>query len=542
MMKRKLMALISTLLVAALMFTALPGCKQSGKEGPGDSKSGQATGGEDKKGSDPYAKYAPAADKKYKISWAVSSANPIEKDSELVKYWNDKFNIELDIWEIDGKKYNELLGLKFASGEIPDKFQIIGMENFVKYEEQDILAEIPEEVLKKHAPDLYTNAEKDIPGIFKAGKIDGKLYGLPLTNANGMFRVPIVMRGDWLENLGIKKLPETLEEFESILYKFAKEDPDKNGQKDTYGLSKTALNAIYGAFGYMPEFWSDKGGKLVCGAVQPETKEALKLISKWYKDGVLDPEFITGENQGGYWAISHAFVNGRIGTSALGSYYHWKPASFKGDEEIGTYVELKKVNPKAAQALAYITPPKGPNGKSGMPQDNAIAASVIAFGKQLEKEPDKLGKILEIYNYTCGSSEENLITAVYGIKGKQWEKTDDGGIKRLTDKSPEVLGGNTLMFATVPPSIYFALYPGRIDFGKEKKLETGGIKNKLTGALPSASKYNTELNKIRDESIISIITGDKPIEYFDEFVEKWRKAGGEQLEKEANEWYAKQEK
>ena len=40
------------------------------------------------------------------------------------------------------------------------------------------------------------------------------------------------------------------------------------------------------------------------------------------------------------------------------------------------------------------------------------------------------------------------------------------------------------------------------------------------------------------ETYIAIITGDKPISYFDEFVDKWRKAGGDTLEKEANEWYA----
>ena len=47
----------------------------------------------------------------------------------------------------------------------------------------------------------------------------------------------------------------------------------------------------------------------------PHNKEALALVKQLYDDGVLDPEFITGENQGGYWAISHSFVNGRIGVT-----------------------------------------------------------------------------------------------------------------------------------------------------------------------------------------------------------------------------------
>ncbi|MNW18704.1 hypothetical protein D3C71_2183690 [compost metagenome] len=50
-------------------------------------------------------------------------------------------------------------------------------------------------------------------------------------------------------------------------------------------------------------------------AIQPEMKEGLKLLAKWYKDGVIDPEFVTGENKGGYWATSHAFINNRVGVT-----------------------------------------------------------------------------------------------------------------------------------------------------------------------------------------------------------------------------------
>lgn len=60
---------------------------------------------------------------------------------------------------------------------------------------------------------------------------------------------------------------------------------------------------VYGAFGFLPDRWTEKDGKLVYGAVQPEIKEALTLLNKRYKDGVIDPEFITGENNGGYWAL-----------------------------------------------------------------------------------------------------------------------------------------------------------------------------------------------------------------------------------------------
>ena len=64
--------------------------------------------------------------------------------------------------------------------------------------------------------------------------------------------------------------------------------------------------------------------------------------------------------------------------------------------------------------------------------------------------------------------------------------------------------------------------------------------NAVFGALPSQTKYKTELDKILNEGFISMITGDKPMTYFDEMVEKWKKAGGDQLTMEANELYVKQ--
>ena len=56
--------------------------------------------------------------------------------------------------------------------------------------------------------------------------------------------------------------------------------------------------------------------------------------------------------------------------------------------------------------------------------------------------------------------------------------------------------------------------------------------------LASEGKYTAELDKLRDQMIIKIITGAEPIGYFHEFVAKWNKAGGEVITKEANDWYA----
>lgn len=480
--------------------------------------------------------------KKYTISWVAGQSTPVVENAKMVNYWNEKLNIQLDVWNVESKDYNELMNLKFASGEIPDRMLAKGFTSLQKYVDQDLLAEIPLDMLKKYAPNVYEKTEKEFPNAFDYAKINGKIYGIPQLSLYDRFRSPIVWRGDWLENVGITKSPETLEEFESALYKMRNEDPDKNNQKDTYGISQSGLTSIYGAFGYLPDRWSERDGKLVYGAIQPEMKDALQLLNKWYKDEVIDPEFLTGENNGGYWALSHAFINGRIALSSQGMYYHWKPLLFEGDSASHDYVELKKVNAAAADALVYGMPPKGPNGKMGAPQGSMLNGSFVVFGKQLEKDSDKLAKVLQIIDEISASTYENYVTAMYGIEGEDWNFTDDKKIPVLkegvTSQDLEAMGANNVIESLELPEFSAIRNQINVHWASDKGFEKGGIRNQLLTALPAQSKYEAELKKLQEQVYMSIITGDKPLSEFDEFVMKWRSNGGEQIEKEANEWFS----
>jgi putative aldouronate transport system substrate-binding protein len=79
-------------------------------------------------------------------------------------------------------------------------------------------------------------------------------------------------------------------------------------------------------------------------------------------------------------------------------------------------------------------------------------------------------------------------------------------------------------------------------WASENGFEIGGLTNKLLTVLPSQQKYIGELNAMQERTYVSIITGDKPIAAFDEFVRAWRAGGGDQLEKEANDWWLEMKK
>ena len=97
------------------------------------------------------------------------------------------------------------------------------------------------------------------------------------------------------------------------------------------------MNAIFGAYGAIPMkefrgtgtqnlFYTMKDGKVEFACVQPEMKEALAKLREWYKEGLIDPEFITGENKSGYWAVSQDFDNSKVGVTGMSMANHWEAA------------------------------------------------------------------------------------------------------------------------------------------------------------------------------------------------------------------------
>ena len=485
----------------------------------------------------------PEEGKRYTITWAADITDP--EATEMAQYYEEKLNIDLELWAVPNA---EALNLRLAAGEIPDRFSIDGFSAFNKYCKQGLLAEIPAESLEKYAPTLstiYKENYPNTPGALEYAKMDGKIMALPDLNYDTKFRTAIAYRGDWMQNLGVEKTPETLADFEKLMYQFTNEDPDKNGEKDTYGISQSGMNIVYGAYGFqvggfanVEDTWIKDGDKLVYGPVTPDAKEALATLRKWYADGVLDPEFITGENTGGYWPISHSFINGRIGCTARGAFYHYRPA-FEGVEQGGpVYLEFKKINPEAADAMKMGVPPVGTTGKRGIFKWNMLIMG-IGIGKQVEEEPGKLEKMLEFMDYIV-QDLDHFKTAHYGIEGKDWKADNEYGLpEKIDDVDWKDIGAGGTFFSVIPPRYKEALkYPAYNDWTYNNEFDKYGINNELMTSLPSEQRYTVELKKIQEEAYLSIITGKQPLDYFDEFVKNWYASGGEQQTKEANEWYS----
>lgn len=162
------------------------------------------------------------------------------------------------------------------------------------------------------------NIEKDIPqdawdGVTKVGsKGEDVIWGFPIRNEFGKPNLRgLYYRKDWLDKLKLE-VPKTTDDLTKVMKAFTENDPDGNGQKDTFGLgtSKGFTHAnwwmqLFGVDTYREELVGDK---LVPYAHTEKAKYAYKTISNWVKSGYVNMEGFTDGK-----ANENKIVNGKIG-------------------------------------------------------------------------------------------------------------------------------------------------------------------------------------------------------------------------------------
>lgn len=268
--KRTVVALLLTLVMLASLFA---GCaSQSGKEQPTTTAQG-TTAAVTEKPAEPV-----------QVEWlAYQTLAEPDTNSAIVKAFEAKYNAKFSFWFVDNEKYDDALNVKLASGDMPDFMRVSGTDRIEKLVKQGVLGEVTEETIRSKAPNYAALVDKfDTDKVmFNSTKFEGKNYGIRRFNVDGTYPQIMVWRKDWLKNVGIEKVPETLQEFEDAMYKFRNNDPDKNGKKDTYGISNNGMLSVAGAFGNTPIgnfrgnpvpwlYFMMKGDNIVYTATQPE--------------------------------------------------------------------------------------------------------------------------------------------------------------------------------------------------------------------------------------------------------------------------------
>lgn len=494
------------------------------------------------------------------ITWAVQASAVqqfIDGDTYDDNVWSrlikDKLNIDVEVAfsaDTSTDAYNNKMNILLASGEFPDIIRFSNRTFFKQAIDAGYIQPL-DEVFEKYATDAVKQYRIDYADAFEGATVDGKLYAFPYMNDN-FHQAPFLwIRQDWLDNLNAVA-PTTVEEMVELARRFTFEDPDQNGENDTYGfgLAGAVVQSNYGTllglagaygvpgYGNSGVFFRGEDGKITFAYLQPGMKEALALVRDMYAEGLIDPEF-TAEDV--------ASMESDVATGRIGMMYHmnwgtWHPFNYSyqqtgvitkpypiptkegydpklgiNSNQVGDLFMISSAckNPEAAIKIlnlyeqVAISSPNPEDFKTywaneqyrlcpmyiGIPTENfaPILHKALAAGSS----EGLTGTVLEYYNYVVGFEDGTLAkdTNAYGTWGQ----------------------------------MYIDGYGGSMKIALDYKDKGWLYTNIMANEMPEIWVQNSSvLGDLVDTAFVDIITGVKPIESFDTFVEEWLAAGGQQ--------------
>jgi putative aldouronate transport system substrate-binding protein len=454
-------------------------------------------------------------------------------------------------WVADGSMYDEKLGLSVNSGQVPDMFRVTPGQMKL-YHEAGLLADLTE-VFESEATDKTRDVLGQNPVALKAGTIDGKLFGIPLTDAPVANASLLWIRQDWMDKLGIDA-PTSMADVLEISRRFTEEDPNGNGVNDTIGLcvTKGLWGAIANLQGFMngyhayPGIWYEKDGSLVYGTVQPEMRDALLALQQMYAAGQIDQEFgVKDINQ-----VSETIAQSRCGMQFGVWWNPYHPLNLSQQNEpyaFWTAFPIPSINEQTA--LSQYSPNIGAFlvVRNGYEHPEALIRLVNFWTENILNSEDDdirrtfLGDIeapdVVLYKYTNVVLWEPNATIIGGQKLRE----------ALASKDPSGLDLDAqwryrIIQAYFEQGILEAWVevatngPTGATYILEQILKDRGIMNEFYGTptLTMAEKLPT-LQTMEEVMITKVIMGDS-IELFDQFVNDWYRLGGTQIMEEVNQW------
>lgn len=483
------------------------------------------------------------------------------EDNAYTRWVKDMLNIKIvDEFEANGDDYDRQVSLALSSGELPDIMKVGSLDELKELYENDLIEDLTDSY-NNYASDYLKEVYNSYGDrVFNNVTFDGKIMALPGTNGDsGPSEVWI--RSDWMDQLGITVDVDgngciTIDELENIAQTFMEKNPGNaenvvgmafapwltSGDSDgTY-----SINAIAYAMGAFPKTWMNVDGKVIYGTLTPETKEALRIVTKWYKEGLIDPQLGVRT-----WDdITALLANGQTGIT-FGSWHipDWLLNNVRAMDNKATFNSYAiedangKVNCKHNDATAgYIVVRKGfEHPEAAIKIANLFYDLMVNSPDLGEKYPEVMkyqvdgvdGSVrpfnLEVNSYTSLLDDYNDIEK--GVNGEIAIEEARTTESRNTIQNVKKYLEDPVNSEVVDWSKYHSRMKGieLIQSLTEKDMFVW-LTPVFPQTTPTMETNWANLQKLEEETFIKIATGAVDVDTgFDEFVENWRSQGGEQI-------------
>lgn len=465
-------------------------------------------------------------------------------------------NMETTLLGGDASNYETKLRLALTSSDdLPDVFPVYSAQLAADMIESGMVKDITDDITNL-MPDRLKEIYDQYPNTYSTVTKDGKIYGMAVSPHLTEGEVMII-RQDWLDNLGLEA-PTTIDEFEEVIRAFTEDDPDGNGEKDTYGFTyegdtiynngwcadPVTIFSVYTGKNLPGQWQEDEDGKLVYGSLDEGNKKALERLARWHANGWTFQEAAAT----GAWDAMTQFTEGKAGI------FIGRPWCIDSVKDVTSVAPdaVVKAYPNILQENGEMTY-----------QDAELNDGWLMFNKNF----NNMEAFFEYYDWAYNPA--------FGTDGFKYGYLDGYDYQIQGDKvvfdsnlfDPPVadafMPGKSTVFKNSPGFSAMEAYAAVRD-GKEP--ETGAeiraaahfessyncaegyaIANdykeyqnpSLFKGAPTASmsKYWEQLQTMEKQVYTNIIYGNESIDAFDKFVEDWYAQGGDKITEEVNEWY-----
>lgn len=478
------------------------------------------------------------------------------EDNGYTRYLKKQLNIQnKDVFEAgENDNYQETVSMTIASRELPDVMVVNDMDMLQLLVDNDLiedLTQVYEDCTSSRIKDIYNSYGSE---ILDNVTFDGKLMALPETNIDDGPSL-CWLRKDWMDKLGLDA-PETVEDVENIVHEFVQKDPGGNGKGETVGLVcddeltggcgysyEYQNDIIFASFGAFPKQWIyNKDGEVVYGSVQNEAKAALGKLRQMYQQGTLDNNFLMRESSN----IIELIVSGKCG-SFFGPWWspnnplmsamqknpnaEWQPYLIQTDKDGQTSFASQNPNDK------YVVVRKGYKHPEIVMKIVSVLFDDLRYDEEDVREMeryyqdnvDPTARPLAInvdYKDALMRCYDSLKDAIQGRK-----KLEDLGLlegayyiscSKYLDRKKDTSAQKSWED--------WAAYASRMTACSVlKKGQTRQVKSLFFGETKTMKSNWWRLEELEKKAYLEIVTGQKPLSYFDEFVKEWNRQGGEKI-------------
>lgn len=435
---------------------------------------------------------------------------------------------------VDRGQAQQKLNTLIASGSAPDLIWEYDRNYIAQLANQGAIQPV-DTYIEKYSTTLKKYLEEN-PDLKSAMTINGEMYAITSKRSiesianNGMW-----IRQDWLDKLQLKA-PTTVEELIEVAKKFRDEDPDGNGEADTVPIvfNGNAVQIMRAFFFTNENQWYLEDGQMKYARTLDRFIDSLAYQKSLFDQGLIDKEYITDSN---FQRARQLWTTGKAGI------YFGNWSMDNEIRDLKTNVPDAKLVPLESLSSKY--------GKNGLYQE--LPSNVlVAFNSDMDEDKIEtaikfLDWMLEEGWYSMKFGEENVHYKL--VNGEVPQRLDADKYRQEVAYANEyaILSQWNTKAEWIPLMAAQDALSQEIAQVKAQALEVA-LKNEyrrdiaFSPDLPEVSQLIATFAPIATQIEVKVVTGGKsltPEAGMEQVRKEWKRLGGENVEKLAQEWYEK---